>query len=208
MNGVCVVSGHSLSVSLKRRVEGPVHESVLLRDPLSYFLSFYNYRWARHAGGDGEPPAFRTWYAAERRNPISRFLLNRYFEQAVPALYRLSSADRLAWLETRLARFHFVGSYRHADEMIAGVSTSLGISTKVESANVTPVRKLSADDLDAGLRDRILTENAVDQALFDRWKDRKWEGQPMVQPPALPTLDQPRYLLADTVGAIAKKLLR
>ncbi|MEM9736329.1 MAG: hypothetical protein AAF908_06965, partial [Pseudomonadota bacterium] len=79
--GVRAISGHSLSVSLKAKIPGEVRESVLLRAPLGFFLSFYNYRWTRFEEGWGpEPPSFARWYFAQRRNPISRFLLNRYFE--------------------------------------------------------------------------------------------------------------------------------
>ena len=208
MTGVRAVSGHSLSISLKRHIDAPVAQSVLLRDPLGYFLSFYNYRWSRHAGGDAKPPGFATWYATQRRNPISRFILNRYFEQGVPALYRFSSADRLAWLEERLTQFHFVGSYRHANKMIAGISRALDLPQEVTSQNITPSRKLSKDDLAPALLSRIAEENAVDQILYDRWADRLWSGAPDTTPPRMPRHDQLRYAAADTLGSIAKKILR
>ncbi|MEM7507227.1 MAG: hypothetical protein AAF415_10805 [Pseudomonadota bacterium] len=208
MQGIRAVSGHSLSVSLKQTVDAPVRESVLLRDPLGYFLSFYNYRWARHAAGDTKPPDFAPWYLSQRRNPISRFLLNRYFEQGVPALYRFSSAGRLAWLEDRLRQFHFVGSYRYADEMVAGISRELGIPDTVTHENVTPVKKLRAQDLDPALQARIIEENAVDQVLYTRWADRRWQGEPDMPKPNLPRADHLRYALGDSIGGIAKKLLR
>ncbi|MEL6476559.1 MAG: hypothetical protein AAFR17_04465 [Pseudomonadota bacterium] len=208
MRGIHAVSGHSLSLSLKARVAGEVRESVLLRDPLGYFLSFYNYRWARHAAGDAKPPDFALWYRTQRRNPITRFLLNRYFEQGIPALYRFSSQGRLAWLEHRLASFHFVGSYRHAGEMIAGISREMGLPEQAERENVTPVRHLTADAIPAPLRSQILKENAADQALYDRWANRLWQGSPPEPMPNLPSFDQARYALADSLGGIAKKLLR
>ncbi|MEM0923544.1 MAG: hypothetical protein AAGI13_10895 [Pseudomonadota bacterium] len=208
MTGIRAVSGHSLSISLKPQAEGEIRESVLLRDPLGYFLSFYNYRWARHAAGDAKPPDFSLWYRTQRRNPITRFLLNRYFEHGIPALYRFSSQGRLAWLEQRLAQFHFVGSYRYTGEMIAGISRELGLPEEAERANVTPVRHLTADQIPEPLRLQILEENAADQALYDRWAERLWQGAPKNPPPSLPSLDQPRYALADSLGGIAKKLLR
>lgn len=206
--GVDVVSGHSLSAGLAARFPGrPVHQAVLLRDPLGYLLSFYNYRWTRHGEGTGpRPPGFPAWYAAQRRNPISRFLLNRYFGYAVPALYRLSSADRLAVLEECLTGFTFVGGYRRTDEMIAGVSRALGLPETVEPHNVTHTRKLRPEDLPDRLRQRIATDNAVDQALFDRWKDRGWEGSPQAPAPGLPGHDRLRYLIGDTTSVLRRKL--
>ena len=209
LRDVRVVSGHSLSVGMASLFPGAeIRESVLLRDPLGYFLSFYNYRWARFdEGWTTEPPGFETWYRGQRRNPITRFLLNRYFDQAVPALYRLSSAARLRFMEDRLARFHFVGSYRRADEMIGGISRELGIPEEVDHQNITPSRKLSAGDLPDALRRRIEADNALDQALFERWADRGWEGRPAGPAPSLSGIDQGRYLLGDAVSGILKKFI-
>lgn len=207
---VRVVSGHSLSRSMRRLFpEAEIRESVLLRDPTGFLLSFYNYRWARFERGlDSRPPAFETWYRAQRRNPITRFLLVRYFGQGVPALYRLSSADRLAWLEARLARFHFVGSYRRADGMIARISRELGLPETVEHQNVTPGRRLSAADLRPALAARLREENALDQALWERWKDRGWSQGALPPAPPLPRADHARYAAGDMATAILKKLIR
>ncbi len=187
-----LLSGHSLSQSLANSFANrPVRQCVLLRDPLGYFLSFYNYRIFRHRQhGEAPPPDFADWYRGMRRNPVSRFIMNRYFEVGYPRLYAYSSADRLAFLNARLAAFEFVGSYRHCTEMIAGISKALGIDGTVRSNNVTPTYDLAADDLDDGLRDRILEENALDQALFDQWRDRKWKGVGQGGEPDLPRGDR------------------
>ena len=206
---VQVISGHSLSAGMRRLFpDADIRESVLLRDPAGYLLSFYNYRWTRFDEGWGpEPPGFEQWYNAQRRNPISRFLLNRYFGHAVPSLYRLSSARRLSLLEQKLARFFFVGGYRRTDEMVARISTELGIPAEVTARNVTPKRKLSADDLPDRMRQRIERENALDQALYDRWRDRGWEQAALPQVPELSGSDQWRYLIGDSVTGIRKKLV-
>lgn len=210
ISGVRAVSGHSLSISLRALFpDAEIRESVLLRDPASYLLSFYNYRWTRYQEGWGpEPPTFERWYRGQRRNPISRFLLVRYFDQAVPALYRLSSAQRLAFLEERLAQFHFVGSYRQTDEMIGTISAEMGIPGEVERRNVTPVRKLSAADLPNAVRRRIERDNALDQMLYDRWAGRGWSGAPDGVPGPLSGLDQVRYLAGDAASGIVKKVIR
>ncbi len=174
--GVRVVSGHSLSRSLARAFAGrEVRESVLLRDPVGYHLSLYNYHWTWHRKGHGpRPPDFARWYRAQRRNPIARFLLTRYFEEGVPALYRLSSAGRLAYLEARLARFWFVGDYRRAGELVAGVSRELGLPEAVEDRNVTEVKEATAETLGPDWVARIAADNALDAALHARWGGRGW----------------------------------
>lgn len=208
LDGVQVVSGHSLSRGLATRFPGAqIRESVLIRDPVSFMLSLYNYRWTRFEEGWGDqPPPFERWYRSQRRNPVSRFLLVRYFDQGVPALYRLSSSARLAFLEQRLAQFHFVGSWRRTDEMIGRISASIGIPGETPARNVSTARRMTAADLSIAMRQRIERENALDQALFDRWADRGWAGAPDGPPPSLPSDDRLSTLIGDTGIALRKKL--
>ena len=197
-----VITGHSMGISLKRHfAHAEIRESVLLRDPVGYHLSLYNYRLMRHRAGTGpKPPGFAAWYLAQRRNPISRFILNHYFEQGIPALYRLSSRDRLAWLEARFRYFWFVGGYRRADELIAGISREMGVAEQAERRNTGAVHEMTEAALDTRMLERIVTENAVDQALWDRWAARRWKADghnPVEPPPALPGNDRLRYLGSD-----------
>ncbi len=179
---VRVVSGHSLSRSLARHFPGAeIRESVLLRDPVGYFLSFYNYRWSWHRRGHAPaPPDFERWYRAQRRNPISRFLLNRYFEHGIPALYRFSSAGRLAWLELRLARFWFVGGHERAADLIAGVSAELAVPERSERRNVTEAPEIARADLGPDWIARIERDNALDALLHARWRHRGWRADAAV----------------------------
>jgi hypothetical protein len=204
-----VITGHSMGVSLKRHFAGAeIRESVLLRDPVGYHLSLYNYRIARHRAGTGpKPPGFVTWYRAQRRNPISRFILNHYFERGIPALYLLSSRDRLAWLEARLRDFWFVGSYRRADEMIAGISGELGVVEQAEPRNSGAAQGMA---LDHRMHTRIVTENAVDQALWDRWAGRGWKSDgrnPAKPEPPLPGNDRLRYLRSDIATLFSRVVM-
>lgn len=207
-----VVTGHSMGISLQRHFPGAeIRCSVLLRDPVGYHLSLYRYRVMRHRAGAGpRPPEFARWYLAQRRNPISRFILNHYFEQGIPALYRLSSRDRLAWLEARLRDFWFVGSYRRADEMIAGISRELGVAEQPERKNSGSVDAMT-EALDQSMRARIVSENAVDQALWDRWAGRGWKADgrnPVAPPPALPGNDRLRYLRSDIATLLWRTAMR
>ncbi|MFQ5567801.1 MAG: hypothetical protein ACE5EU_15725, partial [Paracoccaceae bacterium] len=205
-----VITGHSMGVSLKRHfADAEIRESVLLRDPVGYHLSLYDYRVARHRAGTGpKPPGFASWYLAQRRNPISRFILNHYYEQGVPALYRLSSRDRLAWLEERFAEFWFVADYRRAGEMIAGISRELGVAEQAEDRNVGQARETEPD---GRMRERIVSENAVDQALWQRWAERGWKADgrnPAEPPPALPGNDRLRYIASDIATLVRRVAAR
>jgi len=208
-----VITGHSLGLSLKRRFPGAeIRESVLLRDPAGYLLSLYNYRVQRHRAGTGpKPPPFARWYLAQRRNPISRFLLNHYFEQGIPALYRLSSRDRLVFLEERFRNFWFVGSYRRADELIAGISRELGVPEQAQPQNFGTVQAETEESLGPEMCDRILSENAVDLALWQRWADRGWRSagnDPAAPPPPLPDNDRLRSLGSDIATLFARVSMR
>jgi hypothetical protein len=208
-----VVTGHSLGVSLKRHLAGAeIRESVLIREPVSQLVSLYNYRAARHRAGTGpRPPAFPEWYRAQRRNPISRFLLSHYFERRVPTLYALSSADRLAFLEARLRDFHFVAGHTRADELVAGTSRELGLPERASRRNVTRDPALTEAMLDPAFAARIRAENALDQALWERWKDRGWiwEGRnPAGAAPPLPGRDRLAYAASDAVTTLRRLRLR
>ncbi len=208
---VVAVSGHSLSRSLAMAfAPREVRESVLLRDPVGYHLSLYNYRWTWHRKGHGpEPAPFERWYAAQRRNPIARFLLMRYFEEGVPALYRLSSAGRLAYLEARLARFWFVGDFQMAGRLIAAVSRDLGVAETAETRNVTRERVATEESLGPDWVARIRADNALDAALHDRWRNRAWGPEDAPGAPArFPSWDQPAQLWSDIRSTLAKKLGR
>jgi len=214
---VRLVSGHSLSRSLAAKFPGrPVRASVLLRDPVSFLLSFYNYRWARHRErGEPEPPDFAVWRRTQRRNPISRFLLHRHFEIGYPAVYRLSSRDRFVFLETAFSAFHFVGAWTRCDEAVAGISRELGVDPEVRRENVGAEPVLRAADLPEAERGAILEEHALDALLFERWRDRGFRPGPPAGVEAteaaalrLDAGDALHYLPADIESALRRKLWR
>lgn len=207
-----VVTGHSLGVSLQRHLRGAeIRESVLLREPVSYLVSLYNHRWTRHRTGAGpRPPGFAEWLRAQRLNPISRFLLSHYFEQRLPRLHALSSRERLAFLEARLARFWFVADFSRADALIARISRELGLPERAGRRNVTTAPVLRETDLDPALIARIRTKNALDLALWQRWRDRGWEGgaHDPGPPPPLRGNDRLRYLASDMQTTLRRLRLR
>ncbi len=200
---VDVFYGHALSSSLAAHFRGhEVRAAVTLRDPVGYFVSLYNYRAGRAAEGIGpEDPEFETWYAAERRNPMSRFLLYRYFGWTPWSLWLTSSRAKLEWLESRFAKFWFVGSYRDVGLLVNQVSAELGIPGDPKRQNESQVRRVSVADLPADLIARIEAENALDNALFQRWKGRIFD---VAANPREPLTEVPR---ADVVAQIGAELV-
>jgi len=199
---VRLITGHSLSAAWKRHFPGAeIRESVLLRDPVGYHLSMYNFR-ASH----GPVPDFARWYAVQRRDPVCRFLLNHYYDLRLPALYRLSSRGRLAFLEARLRAFWFVGSYRRADELFAAISRDLGVPEQAARRNVTEAPALTEETLAPTMRARILAENPVDRALWERWQDRGWKADAAALPPLPPLPDADRLrLLGSDIATLVRR---
>lgn len=221
LTGVRAVSGHSLSRSLADKFPGrAVRPSVLIRDPVGFLVSFWNYRWMRHeTRGQPAPPPFAEWRRTQRRNPITRFLLHRYFEIGYPALYRHSTRARFLYLDAAFTGFHFVGSYRRCDEALAGISAELGVDETVESENVGEAKRLRVADLSPEEVAEIETQNAADALLFARWKDRGFGdgaagGLPAGALPAadaaahLPDHDGLTNLVFDIDSAVRRKLWR
>lgn len=211
LTGVRVASGHSLTHNFAHHFPGrEIEECVLIREPLSYFVSFYNYRTQLFLDGTGPKPAsFELWYRAQRRNPMVRFLLNRYYDFGIVKLYKLSSYGRLHYLEERLRDFLFVGGHHRANEMIAGVSRMIGASVRVESRNVSKGPVLKPGNLSASLVSQIAHENALDTLLFERWSERGWRDKAAsLQPPmtkeVLSSFDQLHYVRSDLVTGANK----
>ncbi|MBX2804604.1 MAG: sulfotransferase family protein [Hyphomicrobiales bacterium] len=174
-----IVGGHSMSKSA-RQVAGlrPVREVILIRDPLSFIVSFYNYRNRKAAKMNLGPISLELFYRSLPRNPISRFVLNRYLEIGYPHLLGYSSSDRLQLIDSAFRRFWFVGSHKHCGEVVAEISSQLGIPTEMRAQNVSPENSLKPEDVNHRLRDQILEENILDRALFEMWGDAKFSGRP------------------------------
>ena len=194
----------------------PLRESVLLRDPVGWHVSFYNYRlWRAADRGEPTPPPFEIWLRGQRRNPIARFLLMRYFGIGYPGIYTMSSRARFVFLEDALTQFHFVGGHERCDEAVAGISRDLGVDDRVEPRNVGGGRnvpgELRAKELPDALRMRIETMHALDLLLHRRWKDRGWSGAPAGGAEAaldLPDDDRMIYLRSDAETLWRKKAWR
>lgn len=212
------MSGHSLQQGMAAQFPGrALREYVLLRDPVSQHVSFYNYRLRRtKERGQPHPGDFETWMKTQRRSPISRFLLMRYFGIGYPAIYRLSSRARFRFLEDKLSAFTFVGDYRRCNEALAGLSAELGIPEEVASRNVGAADDLPGairlSDLGAEARARIEARHALDALLHRRWADRGFApGAPAGGEAAAMTLpddDRGALFLADVDSLLRKRLGR
>lgn len=189
------VGGHALSQSVSKAFPGrPIRPSVLIRDPLSFAVSFYNHRNRGAAKVGRGPVPFELYIRSLPKNPMIRFILTRYLGIGYPRVLQFDSRQRFDIVDGALRDFWFVGSWMHASELISGLSREMQISDMIDIKNAAHGDRLRVGDVPDDVANRIRTANAADQALFDRWADVKWNGKPDETAPDLPGGDQASYI--------------
>ncbi|MXN64579.1 hypothetical protein GR183_06650 [Stappia sp. GBMRC 2046] len=173
---IVALSGHQLPRYLIDRFQDrEVRECVNLRDPVGFFVSHYNFTMQKGVEAGREILPFGLWYRSVQKNPVAQHFLFRYLGIGYPKLEFMPSRERLETIERYLRDFHYVGSYRHSDEFLGRMAAELGIEQEPTPRNVTSLRIYDKKSLPEKWKNRILKENALDQALYERWKDRKWD---------------------------------
>ncbi len=166
------VIGHFFGESIAAKFPGrQIKRSVLLRDPVGFLLSFYNFRVQRYMEKGMKSFPFEMWYNSQASNPMSDFLLNRYLELPFSRLRLMPPDERLDILTETLRSFWHVSSYRECGSLIAKIAAERNAPADFEIANVTRTRTLAFDDLAPSMRERIVADNRVDAALFERFCD-------------------------------------
>lgn len=211
-----VLCGHHVPRYLVDRFNTrEIRECVNLRDPVGFFVSHYNFTMQKGLEAGREIAPFGHWYRSVQKNPVAQHFLFRYLGIGYPKLLFMSSRDRLETIEKYLRDFHYVGSYRHSNEFLERTAAELGIEQEPTSRNITSLRIYDKNNLPQKWKDRILKENALDQALYERWKDRKWDkdlnpaGQVEFRPDRLSYLKTDlRRIAFRAISSTAKSLAR
>ncbi|WP_416897473.1 MAG: hypothetical protein ACMVY4_18655 [Minwuia sp.] len=146
-----------------------MRESVLLRDPLSQLVSFYNFRMSRFTVEGWPHVSFERFYRSRHVNPMSTFLLVNYLEIPWTRLATMPRREKFERISERFSDFWFVGDYRRCDELITKISAEYGIPDQAARANVLETRLLTVDTVPQAMKDRIAEECALDQAVYDAW---------------------------------------
>lgn len=192
-DGIRALSGHHLARSIEARFEGrDIRRSVLLRDPLSFQVSYYNFKMMRYLASGARPFSFALYYRALQRDPMAHFLLSRWLEVSPARLLLMPVAEKWRRLCEALSGFWFVGDYRRCDDLIAAVAPALGVPARAKRVNdeaawarTVDWRPLTAADLGDEQRRRIPLENPLDTALYATWS-RAGHDAASVQPGAAP----------------------
>lgn len=169
-NQTKAVCGHVLGVSVDRLFAGrELKRSLLLRDPVSHAVSYYNFRMMRYLSEDLHPYSFSLAYQATQRNFITHYILRNFLELPWSRLARLSDDEKYGIVNAFLAKFWFVGDYRLCSDLIAALAAPLGIPGRAPAINTCAewerkVRwsRLKVDDLSSEAANQIRHENLLD----------------------------------------------
>jgi hypothetical protein len=208
-----VVGGHYLGISIDPLFAGrPVKRSLLLRNPVSHFLSYYNYRMARYISAGLQPYSIEVAYGATQRNFITHYVLRNFLELSWVQIASLSDSDKYDLVNAFLSTFWFVGDYQLCDEFIAALGDKLGIPASatprntcaelVRSAGWTPV---TIDRLPTHMLADIKAENAVDQRLWETWREARHDTS-SVRP--LPLEARPSSFVSNEASRFVNQILR
>ena len=174
-----VVSGHYLGISLDPLFgERLIKRSILLRDPASHFVSYYNYRMMRYIAEGLQPYGAELAYGAMQRNFITHYILRNFLELSWSQIASLSDGDKYELTSAFLSTFWFVGDYRLCNDFIAALGDRLDIAVTATPHNTLAdlVRSvgwvpLTMDRLPPRMIADIRAENAIDQKLWETWRD-------------------------------------
>jgi len=192
-NKLQAVSGHYLGCSLECRFRNrTMRRTVLLREPVSHAISYYNYRMMRYLSQGLGTYDFELAYRAGRRNPICHFLLNSYLEISWFRLCAMSAQEKYELLNRCLSRFWFVADYTRCNDLVGALSSELGLPEEGIRKNTSSQWQqrvtwapLISDDLSPAMRNRIVEENVLDQVLWDTWRNAE-HNIAQIRPQPLP----------------------
>ena len=187
-----VVSGQYLGISLDSLFQDRlIKRSMLLRDPASHFVSYYNYRMTRYINEGLQPYGIDIAYGAMRRNFITHYILANFLELSWVQIASLSDQDKYDVVNAFLSMFWFVGDYTLCDDLLSVLGERLDISASAplhngladlaRGAGWTP---LTLDLLPRSTVAKIQAENRIDQRLWETWREARHETG-AVRPAAL-----------------------
>ena len=187
---VNVVSGHWIGRSIEQYFDDrPIARSILLRDPVSQFVSHYNFRMMRYISQGLQPYSPEIAYHSRQRNYVTHFILRTFAEMSWPRLVSLSTAEKYAEADRFLSECFFVGDHTRCKELIAKLAPDLGIPAAAETKNSSRQwlqcvdwAPLKISDLSRSMIDTIKQDNILDQLLWESWKDtERDQPQPSLQ---------------------------
>lgn len=177
LDQIKALSGHFIGRSIEEQFKDrKIVRSIILREPESLMLSYYNYRMIRYIQQGLRPYGFSLFLRATRQNFISHFLLDRWLELPWLDLVRLSDQQKMRLLDEALASVDHIAPISEADDLIRKISAELGISPVAKRQNTTEDGKAKAGwtmvrhgDLSDAERAELKSRTQLDRYLWRRW---------------------------------------
>jgi tetratricopeptide (TPR) repeat protein len=188
---VRVVAGHFLARSVARHFPGrEIRKTVLLRDPVGFHVSLYNYHMMLAASRGRQTCSFDRHLRMLPRDPIAISLLWQWLELPPATLLRTSDAQKYDMLNEALADFWFVASYRDGDRLVAALADDLAVppvaarkNTALDWQKRVRWQPLRGADLPATTQQAILARNPIHDALWHNWCEAGFAGDRGAAPP-------------------------
>ena len=217
-NQTRVVGGHFIGISVEPLFAGrELKRSMLLRDPVSHIISYYNFRMMRYLSQGLHPYSFELAYRATQRNFITHYILRNFLELPWSRRARFSDDEKYDIVNAFLATFWYVGDYRLCDDLVAALAMKLGIpgraaarNTRVEWQRRVRWKPLEVEDFSPDAIAQIRRENLLDQRLWETWHEARHDTT-SVRPCALGGRSAPGFVSTEAmrfVNQIARRIQR
>jgi hypothetical protein len=186
---------------------------MLLRDPVSHIISYYNFRMMRYLSVGLHPYSFALAYKARQRNFITHYILKNFLELPWWRLARLSDEEKYDIVNAFLATFWYVGDYRLCDELVAALGVELGIPGRATPANTRAEwerhgwKTLEVNDLSVDTIAQIRRESLLDQRLWETWQEARHDTA-SVRPRALGGRSAPGLVTTEATRFVSQIVRR
>ncbi len=201
-----VAMGHYRGRSLEAHFAGrELRRTVLLRDPVSLQVSYYNWRMAYFQSQGQGTYSFDLHLRALPRNFVMHFLLARWLELPWPVLMAMRDATKFDLLQRHLSQFWFIGAHTDCARLTAALAPELGVPPLAIPRNVggewqSPAewQPIEADKLPAATSEAILADHPLDQALWEAWHGAGFDAR-RVRPRAVAPAPKGGFLRREIV---------
>lgn len=187
---------------------------ILLRDPASHLVSYYNFRITRYLSQGLQPYSFDVAYGATQRNFVTHYILSNFLELPWWRIALMSEQDKYDVVNASLANFWFVGDYTLCDTLVAKLGDALGVSGRAVARNTHKARadnagwqSLVLDDLSAADIAQIRRENLLDQRLWETWREAGHDVR-SVRPRALTERTSPDFVSTEATRFVFQLMRR
>lgn len=200
------VGGHYLGSSVERLFEGrPVRRTMLLRDPVSHLVSYYNFRMSRYMDKGRRAYSFDLAYRSTQRDFVTHFILRNFLEIPWARILLFDDAEKWALVNQFLSTFWFVGDYSYCNDLIAALAPELGVPEEAERHNVSVDKAaqvrfepMRLEDLSPRTVRKIRQENRLDQRLWETWREAQCNVDQVEVKPLRMTAPWPRLWFSES----------